>query len=37
MPKELYLLDSTYASKNYDTIIGDYDNNFIIHLIFVSL
>ena len=28
MPKELYLLDSTYATKNYDSIIGNYDNNF---------
>ena len=28
MPKELYLLDSTYASNNYDSIIRAYDINF---------
>ena len=26
MLKELYLLDSTYANNNYDTISGNYDN-----------
>ena len=31
MQKELYFLDSTYANKYHDTIIGKYDNKFYFH------